>query len=404
LAKWCGALVVLVYFIRATVLPALLHLPATVLIVASVLALSLAAGTAIAAGGTWRWPWVFVLLAFAASLSQAEQFMQSANHWVGLALLMVAVGPVIVNPVSIAVRAAAWRVSVTGLPILTGVFAGWYLLHLPSFGAGFFTSFMNHCMLLGPFAGMGVVIALARTIHGRSWRWGLLAMLGLLPVLASGSRVAILAAMAGGCFLFVRLKPIVGLSVVLLCLVVAFRFIGQGDSDEINDSVTGALSYKGTKNTRADLWQSRIDEFKSSPIFGIGIAMGTGSGSLVEESGNIRVEPGSCYLAVLAMTGALGTIAFCWALGLLLFQFSIFRHMSGLDKDILSVVGVYLAVHGLAEGWIMNFGGPICFLFWLWLGNVGDAALQPVRAIAKRRQSFAPGFSRPIAAITTNSN
>ncbi|MGA3180967.1 MAG: O-antigen ligase family protein [Verrucomicrobiota bacterium] len=397
-------LAVLGYFVRATVLPRFLHIPDTILIGVTVLALTLAAGVAVMSGGKWRWSWVIVLVAFAASLSQAEQFSVATLHLVGLALLILAVGPVILNPAAIKLRGAAWRLSVHGLTALTVIFVMWYLLRLPSFGAGFFTSFMGHCMLLGPFAGMGVVIALARAIHGRSWWWGLLALLGLLPVLASGSRIAILAVMGGAGFLLLRRKPIVGLSVVLLCLFVGFRFVSQGDSDTISDSVTGALSYKGTKNTRADLWQSRIEEFRSSPVLGVGVAMGTGSGALVEDSGNIRVEPGSCYLAVLAMTGACGTIAFCCALGFLLVQFVVSGQKTALDKDILSVVGVYLAIHGVAEGWIMNFGGPLCFLFWLWVGNVGDAALQPARANAKRGFIGHPRIVRQIGDVATNSN
>jgi len=102
--------------------------------------------------------------------------------------------------------------------------------------------------------------------------------------------------------------------------------------------------------------------------------MGGGDSAMVEDDGKIRVEPGSCYLAVLAMTGALGTVAVCWAVGLILFPFVLSSQIAGLDKDILSVIGIYLAVHGVAEGWILGFGGFMCFLFWLWLGKIGDAA------------------------------
>jgi hypothetical protein len=74
-----------------------------------------------------------------------------------------------------------------------------------------------------------------------------------------------------------------------------------------------------------------------------------------------------------------------------------------MDKDILSVVGIFLAVNGIAEGWILGFGSPLCFLFWLWLGNVGDAAAQPFRAFAQRRIGRSR-FARPIAPVATYSN
>ena len=168
--------------------------------------------------------------------------------------------------------------------------------------------------------------------------------------------------------------------------------------------MTAALSRKGIENTRAELWQDRISEFKSSPVIGIGVAMGTGDSTDRTQNGSIRVEPGSCYLAILAMTGAMGTVAFFSALGLLLFRFASVQQKGRVDGDILCVVGIYLAVHGVAEGWILTFGSPLCFLFWLWLGNVGDAALQPARAIASRRPIMPLRFARPIVVVPTNSN
>lgn len=335
-----------------------------------------------ASGGKCRWSWMIVVLAFAASLCQAEQFGYTALRWAGLSLVILAVGPVMVSPAAMAVRSAAWRLTVKGMPILMAVFAMWYVLHLPSFGDTInFTSFMNNSMLLGPIAGMGVVIALARAIHGRSWRWGLLAFLGLAPLVASGSRLAVLATGGAGCFLIIRQKPMVGGLCGLLLLLGVCVYITHAheheQSDEASDSLTGALARKGIGNSRADLWQSRIAEFISSPVVGIGI--GTASGSVQDENDTPMVEPGSSYLAVLAMTGVLGTAAFVSALGLLLFGFMSACQVKASDKDILSAVGIFLAVHGVAEGWVLAFGSPICFVFWLWLGNVGDAASQPFR-------------------------
>ena len=383
-ARWCGILAVLIYFIRGTVLSWYLHVPDSAWILLTCAVLFVGAGMAVAGGGRLRWSWAIVLFAFAVSISKAEQPISSGLHWFGLALVILAVGPMIMNPVAIELRSAAWKLTIRGLTSLTAIFVVWYLARLPSLGAGDFSSFMSHCMLLAPIAGMGVVIALVRALHGRSWRWGLLAVLGLLPLLAAGSRVATLATGVAGCFLMIRRKPILGVSVALLFLAVVYGFVAHSDSGEASDEVTGALSRKGIENTRAELWQDRILEFESSPVFGIGVAMGTGNSTDQSQNGSIRVEPGSCYLAILAMTGAVGTVAFFSALGLLLFGYVKSQRQAGLDRDILNVVGIYLAVHGVAEGWILTFGSPLCFLFWLWLGNVGDAALQPVRARTKR--------------------
>ena len=244
-------------------------------------------------------------------------------------------------------------------------------------------------MLLGPVAGLGVMVASAKALHGRSWRWGLLAVFGVIPVLASGSRLAALATAAAGCFLLIRRKPVLGGISSLLVALAVMRFLATTGNEKIEDdsvSFTNALAKKGTQNSRADLWQSRIDEFKSSPLVGIGIAMGTGGGSSQDANGSTRVEPGSSYLAILSMTGGLGAITFFSAVGLCLLGFVTAQSKPPLEADILSVVGIYLAVHGVAEGWILGFGSPLCFIFWLWLGNVGDAASQPIQQVANRRR------------------
>ncbi len=406
IASWCGVFVALVYFVRGTVLPWYLPVPATAWIAANVLTLLVGSGLVILSGGSWRGPWVAVMLMLAASLTQAEQFIVCAGRCCGLVLLIIAVGPAVLNRSAAAARSAAWRITTTGLTTLTAVFVFWYVLRLPSLGGRiYFTAFMNQSMLLGPIAGLGVVIASVRAIHGRSLRWGLLATTGLIPLLASGSRLAALATAAPGCLLLLRRVPALGVLTSLLLLTTIYGFMTRNEmqSDDETVSFTSALSRKGNANSRTDLWQCRIDEFKSSPLLGIGVAMGTGSGSVVEANGDIRVEPGSSYLAVLAMTGALGFITLLSALGRLLVQFGFAKSSQKLHRDILIVVGIFLAVHGVAEGWIFGFGSPLCFLFWLWLGNVGDAAVQPglIRAVKPfgSRRSKPNGWRTPASVL-----
>ncbi len=384
-ARWTAISIVLVYFIRGTVLPWYLHVPYSIWIGLTILALSVGAGAAVIGGGKWRWGWVAVLCSFAASIFLAEQPISAGLHWFGIVLLVLAVGPVIPNPIAVRLRFIAWEFLTMGLTTLTGIFVIWYLLHLPSFGGMvYFTGFMNQSMLLGPIAGMGVAIALARAIHGRSWKWAVVATLGLIPLLASGSRVAACATGVAVCLLLFRRKPVLGGICALVFPVALYAMIALGHQEEEGGSFTGALAHKGMENSRTDLWRCRIDEFVSSPIIGIGVAMGTGSGSEQDSKGDIRVEPGSSYLALLAMTGAVGTLAFFSALAYLLYRFSFATKGAGLEMDILSVVGIYMAVHGVAEGWILGFGSPLCFIFWLWLGRFADVALKPARAVIKQ--------------------
>jgi O-antigen ligase len=132
--------------------------------------------------------------------------------------------------------------------------------------------------------------------------------------------------------------------------------------------------------------------------------MGTGLGTTAKDNGAVNVEPGSSYLAVLSMTGLVGAISFAAVLGPLLLKFLVSRKNAGLDKDILCVVGIYLAIHANAEGWVLAIGTPTCFLFWLWLGNVGDFPLHPSsvgatpRTLSSRSAWLTLGRRKPLFA------
>jgi|GEM_PF-1005392 len=371
---WAGIIVVTVYFIRGTVLPLFAHIPESILIGLTLIALMSCLGVVVMAGGKWRWWWLFVVCVFGFGCLGAEHPVDSILHWFGIIGMIFAVGPLISNPVGYQLRMKAWKFTTDGIVILSIIFLIWYLLHLPSYGGSlYFSSFMNQSMLLGPIVGIGISIALIRAIHMKSWLWGGGAILGVLPLFASGSRLATLSTGVAICFLFLRRKPILGLIFSVVISVAITLFFTHGGELKSEDSAVGMLAKKGTKNSRTDLWQSRIDEFKSSPIIGIGISMGSGSGVSKSETG-IRVEPGSSYLAIFSMTGILGAFAFFSGILYVICRYAFNKNGSPLQNDVLSVTGIYLGVHGIAEGWVLGFGSPLCLLFWLWLGRLADAS------------------------------
>ncbi len=359
------------------------------------LSIVIVAGFTVAGGDQWRGVWCGAVLAFGLGVFGSELLLPTFQRFIMLALLMIAVGPVMVNPVAMEMRAAAWRLVEKGLPGLLLVSASWYLFHLPCpFGRSPFAGFMTQSMLLGPFTGIGVIIAVVRALHGNLWRWGALALIGVLPLLAAGSRIAILAAGGAGCFLVLRRKPVLGSVLMLLFVATIWSFVTSGKQEQAPPpppgSVMSGLARKGIQNDRDLLWQARFNEFKSSPLVGVGIGMGEGEGVERDSKGNIQIEPGSSYLAILSMTGSLGTITFLLGIGTLIYGFANNQRKAPVEKDILAAVGIFFAVHGVAEGWILSFGSPLCAFFWLWLGNFGDAALPPSVSDFRRSPAVRP--------------
>lgn len=370
-----AASLLFVYFIRGTMLPRRLPVPSLFWIGLNVLALLVGSVIAVTRRGRWNWLWILTFVSFAPGILLAEQKTASAFRWVGLVLLTVTAGPIIFNPVTVALRAALWRQLIKGITMLTAIFALWHAFHIPSIGGRgeYFNAFMNQSMLLGPLAGLGVVIALARAINTQSWQWGLFAIIGLAPVLASGSRLAAIATIATGCFLITRHKPAIGMFCGILCALAIYGFATHMENLRENDSSISVLANKGLGNSRAGRWEDRLNDYQQSPWFGVGIGMGTDSRRSDSADADISgVEPGSSYLGILAMTGAVGSLTFLIAMGVLVYRFVLSSWSGGTEKDILWVVGVYLAIHGLAEGWILGFGSPLCFIFWLCVGRASD--------------------------------
>ena len=370
LAAWCAITLAVIYFLRTTIFPIYAHVPGAVWVGLGSLSIVVVAGFAVAAGGKWRGVWCGVIAIFGLGVCVAELLSPTFQRFIMLSLLMIAVGPVVVNPVAMQMRAAAWRLVEKGLPGLLIVSAAWYLFHLPCpFGRSPFAGFMTQSMLLGPFTGIGVIIAVVRALHGNLWRWGVLALIGVLPLLAAGSRIAILAAGGAGCFLVLRRKPVLGSVLLLLFVATIWSFVTSGKQEQTPPpppgSVMSGLARKGIQNDRGLLWQARFNECKSSPLVGVGIGMGEGEGVARDSKGNIQIEPGSSYLAVLSMTGSLGAITFWLGIGTLTYGFAKSRRKAPVEKDILAAVGIFFAVHGVAEGWILSFGSPIGAFFWI---------------------------------------
>ena len=141
--------------------------------------------------------------------------------------------------------------------------------------------------------------------------------------------------------------------------------------------ITDGLSDKGlTSNSRNTLWDERIYEFKTSPIFGIGFASSLDKSSiLIKESGSL--EPGSSWLAILAMTGILGFLSFS-----LLMLETVMKVLKNFHKNRSMQYSVYFgtliffSISFFAEGYVFAAGSPLALIFWMTLGVSMDKSIQ----------------------------
>ena len=140
-----------------------------------------------------------------------------------------------------------------------------------------------------------------------------------------------------------------------------------GESLE-SDTITGTILSRGTVNTRETLWNDRIREFHSSPIFGVGFAS---QSNLLSEtkSGELggKIEPGSTYLMVLSMTGVIGMMALLFFFLKPLMSLNFWTRVYSIERYKLAAY-IFFLVHFVAEGYIFSSGSLLACVFWLLVG------------------------------------
>jgi len=117
--------------------------------------------------------------------------------------------------------------------------------------------------------------------------------------------------------------------------------------------------------SRESLWQYRIDEFLSSPLYGIGFSNDTRLNDIILGT----VEPGSSWLVLLSMTGIIGFLSFIIILSSFV---KIFKYSKSLEIQFFAAVLIFFSIHFFAEGYLLAAGSGLCFTFWLILGLIYD--------------------------------
>lgn len=235
--------------------------------------------------------------------------------------------------------------------------------------SGTFGGITTHSMLLGPISGIAVIACTYLALNC-NWRFWILVVVCAGPLLFAASRAALLATIAGEIVLFYfssRRFGKMGKRIMRGILILAIT------SPLWNDALSG-LEAKNKGNitagvnldSREEKWGIRIEEWKSSPIFGIGFCSVS---HLDKISVGGVIEPGSSWLAVLSMTGTIGFIIF-----VMIFLRAVRNALSPRRSSgaVIGAILIMLGVHMLAEGYVFSGGNFCCLLVWLFIGLATD--------------------------------
>lgn len=105
-----------------------------------------------------------------------------------------------------------------------------------------------------------------------------------------------------------------------------------------------------------------MEEFRSSPIFGIGFAAhGVGANKQVG-----RNESGGSFISVLAQAGIIGLVfvLVIWLSAIML------PHAVGHNPNMIMIYAAFafMSVHSIIEGYMFQAGWYLCLIIWLIVG------------------------------------
>lgn len=244
-----------------------------------------------------------------------------------------------------------------------------------------FSGFCNHPMWTSCAAAFSTLfftsMAFRDTVKSKMQRYICFAMIlaSLYVTMVGASRSAFFLSLA--CLLLIiwmqsKNFAVVRNLVVVGVAAVAFAPFLMKNSEAMMNKKNG-LEITTENTSRDELWAQRMEEFKSSPIFGIGFAAhGVGLNKRVG-----RNESGGSFISVLAQAGVIGIffVALIWMAAIL------FPKQIGSDPNmILFYAGfVFMSIHSILEGYMFQAGWYLCLIIWLVLGLLTEHKMMRIK-------------------------
>lgn len=291
-------------------------------------------------------------------------------------IFMIAIGPLVENKLASKFKVNLFKASSIFIIFISVLSFVGYILNLSFINnSSGFSGLTNQSMLLGPIAGLSSLIALNLIFNSKNSKYKLfyiaLISISILTCLLAASRGALVSLFISILvFLYLHYKSRIG-KLIKIAFAISFIIIATSSiwlpyaSNVINKSEARRESDNLFSN-RQTMVIDRIEDFKESPLFGVGFAsMRNIYHSKFSLSGVL--EPGSGWLFIISTMGLLGLILFL--------KLMIYPAIQILKKDliksshslIISVL-IFFALHLIIEGYMLSTGGFLFFYLWLTIG------------------------------------
>jgi len=325
---------------------------------------------------------LFVTVAFLSLwLNEIDPFFRSYERYGSFLLNLAVFGPIIYSKSLIKLR----LVLLEGLcqvfvSITVFSFAGLICGFLPLAGIGGFQGITVHAMTLSALAGISILYLVFKySTDSKSilFKRAVLALILIccFVLLISASRAA-LAGTILSCLILLykinrgKLLNVMKVALITVLLVLLSFPIWSEYSERITHKFNASLEKDNIFSSRENLWEARIKEFKTSPIYGIGfgnLLAEYNDYGINEETGGI--ETGSSWGMVLSMTGIIGFTLF------LLLNFKSINQLLKINgiisPSLVVALLTFFIIHMVFEGYVFASGNILMIFFWLLL-SVSD--------------------------------
>jgi len=273
--------------------------------------------------------------------------------------------------------------------IITGIFnnyahrtgINYQLFHWKHLGEDFtldFSGFTVNPMWLSAACGIGIIFLTfwMNRLYGKGQKFLALIFLPLIfltlqTLVWGGSRSALGISIGASLLLVWLSNKNIGKTIIILGCFAALATIVtpviMADSDKMQ-SKKGGMNFVDDdgKTSRSALWDARLKEFESSPIWGIGFGV-TGIG---QEAKSGRAETGSGWLTALSQTGLLGLILVLLLVKRAILPLKMLRKSPRMA--LYTSLLFFLCLHTLFEAYLFQSGWYLCFVLWLTISVLDD--------------------------------
>lgn len=329
--------------------------------------------------------WFFFLLSLIPSIlfNDIPVFFRPWTRFLYFFLLLAAIGPLFYNPKFNDIVHDLWKhfkIVVCTLTILSLLYYFIDRGNATHGGSNLPRGLFVHSMVLSPISGLSTLFffdLFTKSSSLKNKKIGLLFFGGLITsfytIIVSASRIALLALICSlVAFILLSAKSVKKISFFILAATIIVAFSSFIIRTELFSNIVTKFNADQDRSdsllvSRKILWDNRVVEFHSSPIYGIGFCSLDINDERLSFEGNFSsIEPGNSWLFVLSSTGILGFACLFYCIFMEFFDlYKAKNSASQQDVRMLLCLIVYFIIHMFAEGYVFSSGNVTCCFFWL---------------------------------------